>query len=272
MSKYISTRNISQEQYKARKKELNALAKTKGMRVCSSLDDCVHPNGPILPATTEYFYPERRTKSGLFAECIMCNRLSKILKVHDESYDEHFVRIAKEDELIRLNLKECNACRAVLPANTDYFCRNKQSKDGLHYLCKSCANQEIKAYYNPNTPTRIKRRGRTLDLYRDYTKQDWLRALEYFDYKCPICGRSFQNNMDGYSVAMDHWIPVSDPKCPGTIPTNIVPLCHGYNGCNNSKSNEEAFRFLSSRFGKERAKEINQTIQDFFDWVARTRK
>src|SRR5512141_2961524 len=80
-----------------------------------------------------------------------------------------------------------------------------------------------------------------------FTDQDWQRALEYWDYKCAVCGRP---RGLWHTLAADHWIPLSDPECPGTIPTYIVPLCHGEGGCNNSKRSRSPQAWLEAKLGE----------------------
>lgn len=108
-----------------------------------------------------------------------------------------------------------------------------------------------------------KRRARLMELPYDYTDDDWQSALRYFNHSCAVCGRPFVAGQD-YFAAKDHWIPVTHSKCPGTIPSNIVPLCHGVNGCNNRKSNLRPRVFLMRNFDKEEAEMISARIEKFF--------
>ena len=65
---------------------------------------------------------------------------------------------------------------------------------------------------------------------------------------------------------MDHWIPASDPSPdnPGTVPTNIIPLCHGIDSCNQSKSNKSAATWLTERYGPRKAAVILTRIEGYF--------
>jgi 5-methylcytosine-specific restriction endonuclease McrA len=49
-------------------------------------------------------------------------------------------------------LKRCSKCRAEFPATNDHFHRNKNSRDGLASLCKSCAIDRANAHYVVNHP------------------------------------------------------------------------------------------------------------------------
>lgn len=101
------------------------------------------------------------------------------------------------------------------------------------------------------------------------TARDWQCCLEYFNGCCAVCERP-----PGlwHTIAADHWIPVTDPQCPGTTPTNIIPLCQGVNGCNNSKSNNDALTWLVSKFGEKQANQIANHIEAYFDWIKSNRE
>lgn len=67
---------------------------------------------------------------------------------------------------------------------------------------------------------------------------------------------------------MDHWIPLSSPECPGTVPCNIIPLCHSKAGgslcCNNVKGNRDPTVWLEEEFGLKKAKRVIKRINDYF--------
>lgn len=56
-------------------------------------------------------------------------------------------------------------------------------------------------------------------------------------------------------------------RCPGTIPGNMVPLCHGMFGCNNSKADKDPEIWLIKRYGKRKATIILKRINVYFDIV-----
>ena len=94
-----------------------------------------------------------------------------------------------------------------------------------------------------------------------FTDNDWLNCLEYWHHQCAICGRP-----QGFwhKLAMDHWIPISDCNSPGTVINNILPLCHGQDGCNNSKGNRNPIEWLILRIGEKRANELLGKINEYF--------
>ncbi|MCC7449817.1 MAG: hypothetical protein IT324_20525 [Anaerolineae bacterium] len=98
-----------------------------------------------------------------------------------------------------------------------------------------------------------------------FTKADWQRALEYWDYRCAVCNRP---RGLWHTLTADHWIPLNSPDCPGTVSTNLIPLCHGQDGCNNSKSGTNPDVWLDKKFGKRKAAEKRAEIEAYFAWTA----
>lgn len=138
---------------------------------------------------------------------------------------------------------------------------------------RACAHEYDKKYrQKPEVKERDKtkqssRRARKLNLPCDFTDDQWLNALEYFGHKCAVCGRP---RGLWHSLSQDHWIPLASPECPGTVVSNIVPLCHGINGCNTSKNRTPAEQWLTLQFGKRKAKEILARVNAYFEWVKTT--
>jgi hypothetical protein len=118
---------------------------------------------------------------------------------------------------------------------------------------------------------RERRRARQRGLSTDFTTQDWQNCIFYWNGCCAICGRE---EAQGHVLAMDHWIPLASPACPGTIPDNILPLCHNRKGhtggCNNSKKHSNPIEWLIKRLGPEAAETKLAEIEAFFATVRRT--
>lgn len=89
-------------------------------------------------------------------------------------------------------------------------------------------------------------KARKKSLSHTLTVQEWDYAMHYWNGRCAVCGCT-----PGFwhKIAMDHWIPLSNPDCPGTIAVNIIPLCHGVGGCNNSKGRQAAKDWLVKKLG-----------------------
>lgn len=111
-----------------------------------------------------------------------------------------------------------------------------------------------------------RKRARKRELPNNFTSTNWESCLKYFEHKCAVCGRPAGL---WHFIAMDHWIPLSSPNCPGTVATNIAPLCHhkqgGSDGCNNSKSSRDPIAWLTEQYGNAKANRIMNKIAEYFN-------
>ena len=105
---------------------------------------------------------------------------------------------------------------------------------------------------------------RKRELPNSFTSTQWQRALDYWGHKCAVCGRP---RGLWHTISQDHWIPLSSPDCPGTDATNILPLCCGVDGCNNSKGYQRPETWLKKKLGKRRATRKLAEIEAYFGWV-----
>lgn len=199
--------------------------------------------------------------------------------------------------------KQCSHCERWFPATLEHFGNNKRQSDGLHYWCKECeskhyhenkerlkpnkqaadkrwrkdnrqkitAGQREWAKKYPEKAKRLKRvatnrrRARKEGLLDTFTSDDYKRMTEYWHGCCAVCGRQLNDLFGEHKAAIDHWIPIA--KNGPTTPDNIVPLCHGVGGCNNSKSGKFPEEWLTEKFGKRKAKYVLDRIQTYFEWV-----
>lgn len=44
--------------------------------------------------------------------------------------------------------KKCTSCGESYPATNEYFHKHRYAKDGLSWKCKSCGNQQTRAFRN----------------------------------------------------------------------------------------------------------------------------
>lgn len=95
-------------------------------------------------------------------------------------------------------------------------------------------------------------------------------ALEYFNNCCAVCGHQLLDLFGDTKLHFDHWIPLSDPATPGTVVTNMIPLCGGKGGCNNSKHARDPREWLTARYGKRRAQAIIDRIEAYFAIVGQS--
>lgn len=244
-------------------------------------DDIVPPLRPCSvcgeekPYTAEYFIRNSAKPKGLGYRCRKCQ--SEIGKA----------RYAKDPEKARARVREYhekNREREREKARI-YRIEHKQEADEAvkRYRAKDPvkANERSRQWHrenpernrlnhsrylrnNPgkNAEYHNRRRAQQLSLPNAYTTQQWQRAINYFGGCCAVCGRP-----PGlwHRLAQDHWVPLT--KGGGTTVDNIVPLCHGDLGCNNSKWNHDAEKWLTERFGKAKAKQKLKEIEAYFEWA-----
>lgn len=237
-----------------------------------------------FPATAEYFFVRKETGK-LRNDCKQCNnksrqeRYSKNAKIERErqrgrrradpkKYRERDKKRKNKEERKVKNREHYwkDHDRRLAKMRTDRAIhgerynanRRKKNADG-NCTIKKVDPDKDRVYKN-------NRRTRKSNLPSDLSIRDWRRALLYFSNRCVVCGRTKEK---GLTLAADHWIPISDPRPhnPGTVPGNILPLCHGRNGCNNTKKNFDPVKWLIQKFGAQEAQKILDRIQRYFDWI-----
>ena len=236
------------------------------LKQCSKKEKCVHPEKQgdgWLPETLEYFAKDH---ASLRADCRVCMRVAKgkyrernreALRVESRTYRaDNREKISETQhryyEVNHANLSQKHAeYRAehrdsMRKATSDWYRDNKERARVI------------------SSRKRARRRG----LPNTLASSDWQNAIDYFNGCCAVCGRQLYDLMGTHKPAADHWIPLSSPDCPGTVVGNMLPLCHGENGCNNRKSKRAPLEFLETEFGKRRAKQILARINAYFEWVA----
>lgn len=231
--------------------------------------------GQWFPNSEEYYYSDSSKPDGLSPKCKACSNAEKTQwrannpdKVVEASRRQRASLTPEQLEQKRAYAREYS--RAYYWANRERIAKNYR----LYYSQNREYHKQRTRRYNqihghsksdPKSPAQVAKRhrriARKLCLPYTLTSDQWRYCLEYFDGKCAVCGRPAGL---WHSIAADHWIPLASPDCPGTVATNIVPLCHGVGGCNNSKSASLPKEWLQTRFGKKRAREILKRINDYF--------
>lgn len=92
----------------------------------------------------------------------------------------------------------------------------------------------------------------------------WFRALDWWGHRCAVCDIPFDETISYRSAHADHWVPQDSPLCPGTIATNIIPLCAE---CNGRKSANPPYLWLVSKLGHAQANRKMLEIMRYFEWV-----
>lgn len=121
----------------------------------------------------------------------------------------------------------------------DYRIKNRER---FNASCRAAKKAKPEKYAEIHRNGVIRRRARKRGLPDKWGRAEMRAALARFNQSCAVCRTPF-----GLMTAMewDHWIPLASPSCPGTIPSNMVPLCEV---CNLSKSNAPAEQWLRSQF------------------------
>jgi hypothetical protein len=97
---------------------------------------------------------------------------------------------------------------------------------------------------------------------QDFNQSDWIACLNYWGQRCAICGRSASDD-GSLIISADHWIPLK--KGGLTTPKNIIPLCHGIDGCNNKKHDQDPMEWLKSFLCNTQAIQKMAEIQAYFN-------
>lgn len=129
---------------------------------------------------------------------------------------------------------------------------------------KDLRQQNLTSYRQIGANSERARRARKKSLRDDLSVKEWRFALEWFGNRCAACGYCPDSLR---SLAIDHWIPLASPDCPGHIAGNVVPLCHGLGGCNNTKSDKDAVEWAIDRFGELESKVVLGRIMQYFNAV-----
>jgi len=104
----------------------------------------------------------------------------------------------------------------------------------------------------------------------DFLREDEILMLDYWHHRCAVCGALADL---WRTLAWDHWIPLRSPDTLGTIPGNILPLCHAKKGaatfpgpraCNNSKGAKDPVAWLTTRLGARKAAAKLRAIAAYF--------
>lgn len=114
---------------------------------------------------------------------------------------------------------------------------------------------KVRLWNKVNRQTRAARKNNLPDLF---TEQDWKKCLDFFGGCCAACGNPPSLFDD---LQADHFVPLASPDCIGTVPTNVIPLCLS---CNSSKRDKNATEWAIKRFGRRKAKEFIERVEQYF--------
>lgn len=244
------------------------------------LDSTTIPDGykrcnkcKVVKPTSE-FYPERRYKNSFNPNCKACCSLKRkeycakhkaeIAAYNKASYAKNAERNRKasrkyyndhHEELLKKNKEWRDAHPNEMAKYKDDWAKrhpDRKSQSQLKY---------VKAHPEKNRAIQNRRRARQLNLPDTFTGDDYLRSVEYFHGVCAYCGNPPSYLDVNWVLHADHYIPIADPNCPGSIKENMLPVCQD---CNLKKNRRHPHEWLISRFGKRKAAKIEKRIAEYF--------
>lgn len=158
---------------------------------------------------------------------------------------------------------------------TEYYARQRQQKNHLPYWAYRILRNlgfSVQYFGKLYRPYRLHQWAPLYDQLRngspEQRRQARLRQLptstRWFDAfgqarrhwldRCAICGE-FCNPL------RDHIVPISHAECPGSVPSNMMPLCHLHNRL---KYNNDLATWLEQQgFAQE---EILRIVRHVWDW------
>jgi hypothetical protein len=128
------------------------------------------------------------------------------------------------------------------------------------HLAMVMIREKHKLYRSRHKVSRIRPGMVPISAYTDFM---WERCLNSFDHQCAYCGAR-PGLLPSFRFVREHFIPITNPACPGATPDNIVPSCLS---CNSSKNDNDARSWLTTRYGERKALRILARIEAYFDTV-----
>lgn len=236
----------------------------------------------------ENFHARRNVPDGMEYRCRHCDSLKQ--RTHYQKNKDHKIaygRAWKKSHRAKILQQRrqryaANPERYRAAARMQYhknpvqgvlYAQNYRIKNRAIYL-RTQANSNArlkpkrKAWRHMNKMTLVRYTARRKALKKGlpdtFSQEEQKFMHQYWGYACAVCG-----NQQGFlwGLAEDHWIPLASPLCPGTIATNMIPLCHGNGGCNNSKHIRDPHEWLHEHFPPAQAKRILKAAETYFALV-----
>jgi 5-methylcytosine-specific restriction endonuclease McrA len=231
----------------------------------------------------ENFYRDKKAKYGFAYICKWCSRKKldkwteenpeRNKQAHAEYYQSNKERIDVLNDI--WNAAHADEMKAYF---AQYYQDNKESRDAqskawklahpervkeIHDACiarnperrRQSANEWVKS--EKGRLARLRRRARVQALPDTLTPEQWAECLDYWNYSCAVCGKADK-------IHADHYIPLADPKCPGTVANNIIPLCKS---CNSSKCDRLPDEWILRKVGIQ-GQILLERIEEYFEHIA----
>lgn len=236
------------------------------LKRCSRGAKCVDPNGPFLPANSDYFNLNVSQPDGYASQCRACRRADYH---QNKPAPKSWTLLIRKQTALRLQgLKFCVHCAQTKPLTAEYFGVDRYKPDGFSNYCKDCVHSANKRLRDAHPERFRARRKRMADYFRRY-HQDWVkkhpdrrREIEQryqrlhpakfvaksaarrarklgngglfttADWERALvywdyrCAVCGRMADENIRLAQDHWLPLAAGG-PHS-PLNIVPLCHAF--------------------------------------------
>ena len=125
--------------------ETLAITKTLNPTPMKRCPQC--PDGVLLPATLEYFYPNWSKKDNLSCYCKRCQRAKTSINAKDRRRNARKRHEREHPSTVPEGYKHCTNCQENKPATSEFFSRRSISADGFSFWCKSCVRSYQRDYY-----------------------------------------------------------------------------------------------------------------------------
>jgi len=212
-------------------------------------------------------------KSSITRICRKCKQLTQYddLVRTDSGRDgvDHLCRTCNSKYLLEYRTKNAEKVKQGRQQwyrdNKDYVIQQHKWYTNQEHIKEKERERNKRRYHKNPLPTLVRkhrRRARRKQVAATFTPQNWRDCLAYWDHKCAYCGRP---RGLWHSMAEEHFVPLA--KGGSYTADNIVPACHGIDGCNNSKHIRDVKAWLIEKFGKRKANAILRDIEAYFVWV-----
>lgn len=193
--------------------------------------------GKEKPANTDYFIKKDSARDGLLSACKEC----KNKEVRD------YYAANKEKMRLRAKTYKQQNKEKISLYNKQYAEQNKTAiRNRMSAWCRTDNGRSLK---------RNNERKRTMIIKKlpsNFTFEDWIACLGFFENSCAYCGEQTEN------LEQDHFVPVS---CGGEYTIeNIVPACKP---CNLSKGSRDFWEWykVQSFYSADRISRIMKFLK-----------
>lgn len=143
-----------------------------GFKCCTKGKDCAHPDGPVQPATREYFYKGKNRADGLHHWCIACMKAYNKARLANDEIRERIYAYNREFK------KEYDKRPEVREKQREYRQSESYKERTSKYWQERCRTEEYRAYRREytSTPKQVESRKRRIAEYKRTGRYAEMRA------------------------------------------------------------------------------------------------